>query len=307
MKNPITVLWVGGGQDSIAILYKIAHDSAFKQRYVGNSELVAIMSDTGDEYPETYDYLNRVLIPFCKAADIEFHFITKELGFHGKNWQSLEAQMLANDNIFSVALPKSCTDNLKIKVCYNFLEDYIKKKYGYVGERKRAFYEYYFNFGKMNVIIGFAKGEESRMAVPKQYELFPSFVKDKRAVYIQKNINVLYPLIDLGMNRAACQNFIKSINQEVPMPSNCMLCPFQNEAEIVYLHRFYPDKFDFWIQREEAKLEKNTGSKKRNLGVKGDISLLDFLDKALTKYGHWTNEMLYNYKFSHGHCVKSKY
>lgn len=305
MDKPLVVLWVGGGQDSTALLYKFAFDSFFREKWLkDDAKLVAIMADTGDEYPETYEHVEFLKL-FCVEANIEFHFITPDMGFHGRTWQSLSHQMDLNSTIMSVAFPKSCTDNLKIKVCYNFLEDYLKKHYGYQGKRKRAFYEYRQQFGKLVSIIGFAKGEENRMAVNPQLDLFPEMLKDDRPVYMQKCVEHFYPLIAMLMDRFDCQDYIKSLGLEVPMPSNCMMCPFQNEAEVVYLHRFYPERWTIWVAKEKAKLLKNH-TKERNLGVKGEIPLEQFLQEALKKYGHWSDTQLKNYRMTHGHCVKSK-
>lgn len=48
-------------------------------------------------------------------------------------------------------------------------------------------------------------------------------------------------------------------------------------------------------------------AKTRNLGVKGEKTLLEFHENAKLKYGHWGDEDLITYRNSHGHCVKSKY
>ena len=296
--KPTAVLWVGAGQDSTALLYKFCLDPVFREKYLGRSDLIAVMSDTGNEYPDTYlqvEYLKG----FCKRYDLPFYFITNQRGFHGKTWQTLTAQMDLNANIFSVALPKTCTDNLKIKVCDNFLEDFIKKKYGFEGDKKKAFYQYQEKFGERLVcMIGLARGEESRQLVDDK--------SDKRPKWKQRNIETRYPLIDLGMDRQDCQNYINSLSLRLPFPSCCMFCPFQNEPEILYLFRFFPHKFQEWKIREAAKLEKHKG-KEKNLGVKGKLTLEEYLKEAIKKYGDWTDKQLIDYKMSHGHCVKSKY
>jgi hypothetical protein len=303
--RPITVLFFGGGQDSTALLYLYLYNKHFKDRFIGDTKFVIIMSDTGNEFPETYlhvDYISTL----CKANEIPFFFIKPSMGYHGTTWQSLQYQMEKNNNIFSVGLPKSCTDNLKIKVCYNFLEDYIKLEYGFSGVRKKAYYQYFERFGKLRTIIGFAKGEESRRVCDSQLELFPEQVKDPRAVYIQKNIDHIYPLIEMKIDRDGCQDIIRQFGHTVPIPSNCMMCPFQNEAEIVYLERFYPKMWDYWVERESEKLHKNK-DRPRNLAVKGSLTLPQFLENAKVKYKHWTDDELKHYRNSHGHCVKSKY
>lgn len=313
MKNkPLTVLWFGGGQDSTALLYLYAYSQSFRDRYVGDSHFVVVMSDTGNEFPETYSHI-REIEKFCKIHQINFFFLRPEMGYHGRTWQSLQGQMERNDNIFSVALPKSCTDNLKIKVCYAFLEDYLKQIYGFDGKskkgklkRRQAYYQYFERFGKLRSLIGFAKGEESRCAEPAQLELFPDDIKDDRPKWMKRTVQHIYPLIEMKLDRAGCQDLIADYGHRVPIPSNCMMCPFQNEAEVVYLHRFHPKMWAYWVEREAAKLLKNV-AKTRNLGVKGEKMLLEFLENAKLKYDHWGDEDLIAYRNSHGHCVKSKY
>ena len=306
--KPLTVLWVGGGQDSTDLLYQHIYSKKFNNQYVGDSRFVAIMSDTGNEFPDTYQHVER-LQSFCESKGVEFYHITPNMGYHGKTWPSLQGQFERNNNIMGVGFPKSCTDNLKIKVCYNFLADYLRIQYGMDGVGKRVFYQYAEQFGKLRSLIGFAKGEESRCAVKPQIELFPELVKDARPVYMQKTIQHEYPLIEQRKDRAGCQEYIKSVGHDVPMPSNCMMCPFQNDAELVYLERFYPLMWAYWVKREQAKIDKFSGQQEsgRNMGVKGEKLLPVALLDAKKRYGHWTNEQLRHYKMSHGHCVKSKY
>ena len=305
--KPLTVLWVGGGQDSTDLLYQHVYNKAFNEQYVADSQFVAIMSDTGNEYPDTYAHVQK-LQGFCERNDVEFYHITPNMGYHGNTWHSLQAQYERNDNIMSVGFPKSCTDNLKIKVCYNFLGDYLRSQYEMDGKGKRVFYQYAEQFGKLRSLIGFAKGEESRCSQPAQLDLFPEMVKDARPVWMRKSIEHQYPLIAQRKDRAACQEYIRFVGHDVPMPSNCMMCPFQNDAELVYLERFHPIMWQYWVQREQAKIDKNAEKQagSRNLGVKGEKLLPEALVQAKLRYGHYSDAELRHYKMSHGHCVKSK-
>ncbi len=45
----------------------------------------------------------------------------------------------------------------------------------------------------------------------------------------------------------------------------------------------------------------------KNFGVWGTKLLPEVLKEAEEKFGHWSIEALTDYKFSHGHCVMSKY
>lgn len=136
-QRKLTVLSMGLGQDSTAILLKIIHDRDFREKYAPN-DLLVVFADTGNEHPFTYSYRDRVIMPLCKKHDIEYVSIVPDMGFHGKNWGSLEEQWEANSTIGSVAYPKTCTHRLKLNPQYNFVEKWISKRYTLPYGRKKA-------------------------------------------------------------------------------------------------------------------------------------------------------------------------
>ena|GEM_PF-452357 len=325
--RPVRVLFFGGGQDSTALLYLYVYSQPFRDQFCPDAHLLVIMADTGDEYRQTYQHVATVR-EFCQRHGIEFHLITPDMGYHGRTWPSLLAQMERNDTIMSVAFPKSCTDNLKIKVCYSFLADWLRQAYGFKSKGHRVYYEYAHFYGKLVSWIGFAAGEEVRVkrnkapkdssadsiGTPATLTLFADCGAASDAVtqrtdiprYRSRCVVHRYPLIELGMSRLACQQYIAQTGMAVPPPSNCQMCPFQNQAEIVLLFRTDLPTWNRWVEREAAKLAKNA-HKPVNLGVKGKLTLPQYLAEALLKYGAWTIEQLTEYRFSHGHCVLSSY
>ena len=315
LTKPTTVLFVGGGQDSVALLLKYYYDAAFRRQFV-QGHFVCIMADTGNEFPKTMAYVAS-LQHWCQQVGIEFYLISSDMGYHGRTWQSLMHQMEKNNTIMGVGFQKSCTDQLKVQVCYRFLGDWLRQAYGFKAIGHKVYYEYKAHYGKLVSWIGFAAGEEKRIEkaiVQKPVvigETLPVFEQhskktDSIPVWRQVCVRHEYPLVHLGLNRAACQQVIASYGHQVPIPSNCMLCPFQSPAEIVYLYRAFPSTWSYWVEREQAKLVKFK-DKKTNLGVKGKLTLTEFLQKALITYGDWSLEELESYRFSHGHCVMSRY
>lgn len=294
-QKPLTVLSFGGGQDSTALLYKYVFDADFRAKYAPGNFLV-VMADTRDEHPETNSHVANIRL-FCAQHNIEFVFITPSMGYHGGKWQGYREFLRATNTCGSKAFRKTCTDNLKLKPIYRFLEVFISKNYGTPCGRKQAFYAYAAQHGKLNVIIGIAKGEESRVGAP----------LDKWA---QRTTERLYPLIDLAMDRQACQDYISSVGMPVPPPSNCMLCPFMSDIELLWLYRFYPQHYAEWVQLEQNKIDRFRAeglADDKNLGVWGRKTLPVVLKTAQEKYGHMSDAQLHEYKMSHGHCVKSKY
>ncbi len=151
-------------------------------------------------------------------------------------------------------------------------------------------------------MVGIAAGEESRIPDAAAIE------KQEKAEPWWKTIERVYPLVDLGWDRQACQDYMRDLGVEIPLPSNCMRCPYMSDVELVWLHRFHQEKFDEWCDLEDAKIAAQEGSGKKNHGVwNSGKRLREVLKGALEKYGSWSDEQLQEYKMSHGHCVKSRY
>jgi hypothetical protein len=157
------------------------------------------------------------------------------------------------------------------------------------------------NHGKIDMLIGIAKGEETRID--------QSGKANNLGHWFKRTIRRRYPLVDIGWDRQECQDRIKKYDvMPVPQPSNCMLCPWMSEIELLWLFRFYPDDYHEWVVLEAAKLKKFAAKGPKNVGVFGDQRTLpEVLEIAIEKYGDWTNARLSEYKMSHGHCVMSKY
>jgi hypothetical protein len=300
MNPQLTVLSFGGGQDSTALLYLYAFREGFREKYAPGDFLV-LMSDTGDEHPETYQHV-RATQAFCKSHGIEFAFLYAGDDYHEQTWPDLRSFYRRTNTVGSKAFPKTCTDKLKIGPIYRFLNGWVARKYGLpeTGGRwrgKLGLVSYAHQYGKIHMLIGIAKTEEQRIKA----------ATDGLPVWMNYSIQRRYPLVDLGMDRAACQRFITALGKPVPPPSNCMLCPYMSEIELLWLYRFHPADYHQWVEIEQAKLAANQHQGVKNLGVWGTKTLPMVMQQAQTKYGHMTDAELQDYKMSHGHCVKSKY
>lgn len=314
----LTLLSFGGGQDSWAILYKMITDSKFRKDYAPN-DLVVVMSDTGNEHPYTYK-ANLEAKKLCEKNNIPFYFLKAGDKYHTAGWTDLKSNMRRNRTILAAWGVKSCTASLKIAPIDKFMYEYMSNLYGYTYQwgkpigKNWQMYESQMR-SKARVIIGFAKNEETRVLnTLKMTRFLPKWK--------QKYVQFCYPLIEQGWDRAAAQKIIKENHPYLIPPSNCMICFFQSNEEIVWLERNYPDEFAEWVELENSKLtaEKWLSSKK-NMGVYGNITLTQkleqaknsinesWLDGALAhkKIGEWTDDELWEYKLSHGHCVKSVY
>jgi 3'-phosphoadenosine 5'-phosphosulfate sulfotransferase (PAPS reductase)/FAD synthetase len=293
------VLSDGAGQDSWTILLKLAFDPAFRQAYAPG-DLVVVHSDTGNEHPETYEHVKRVEA-FCQEQGIEYHNLTADKGFHRGNWVSLQSFYEAKNAIGSKAYPKTCTDNLKIQPIYRWLNKWVQARY-FPGreellDRKLALYEFQARHGKISVLIGIA-ADEAAKRVGKR----PDAAKWQRV-----NILKAYPLVDIGYDRQMCQDYIKSVGQPLPPPSNCIFCPFKSDIEILWTYLALPAEFAHWVRLEANKIAANAGRTANNLGVCGKKLLPQVLAEAQVKYAHMTFAEINDYRMSHGHCVASAY
>lgn len=313
MKNQITFQSYGGGQDSWAILLKLTNDKEFRKKYAPG-KLVVAMVDTKNEHKETYESLNDA-VRVCRENNIPFFLLDPKDGYHTKAWGGGLLEFYRKYNaIGSKCFPKQCSEQLKIRPFWKWVDSFLHKNYK-VGKKnkngdlkKTALKEFVKLNGKVNVLIGIGREEETR--VKKSI---------KEPLWFQNSVNKVYPLLEEGMNRQDCQDYAISVGEEVPIPSNCIVCPYMNEVELLYLYRLHNDSYEEWVDLEAAKIKahayngdptKTMNSKGEivdNMGVWGKMLLPEKMEEIHQKYGHMTNDQLREYRMSHGHCVKSSY
>lgn len=313
----LTVLSYGAGQDSTTLLRLYLHREKFRTDYAPGDFLV-LMSDTGNEHPETYQHVQET-VALCADHGIEFHLIGEAAGCHSAAWPSLTGAWARKDLVGSKAFPKTCSDNLKIRPLYKFLNGWVGRKYGFTGadaadHGKQALVNYTERWGRIQVLIGIAKGEEKRVKKADDGRVgqlplpFGPVKRTHQPGWLSRCIQRLYPLIDLGLDRAGCQAFLREVGASVPLPSNCMFCPFASEVELLWLSLAYPERLAEWEGFERRKLEVNAAQGQRNLTVWGNQEPLGaVLARARVKYADWSQERLFAYRMSHGHCTMSKF
>ena len=187
----LTILSFGAGQDSTALFIKAAFDVSFRNQFE-IEDFAVVMSDTGNEHDETYAHLV-VMMKLAKKLNIPFFLLSGDLdrtsrdlnmspleaidlgvvtGYHTEAWKGLEENWARLSNVGSVAYPKTCTGNLKIDPIYRFLEQYVGDRYDLPKARKgasgrwspkKAIPTFAEKYGKIQVMIGIARGEENRV------------------------------------------------------------------------------------------------------------------------------------------------
>jgi len=299
--NDLTIISHGMGTDTCTIMELFLLDSKkagkpMHKKYI-KGEVLVIFSDLRVEYPETYKWIKRQE-EICKKLGWTFIRLTPEMGYHPNLVHSTVMAKSIRDwwyNSFAIASvaggqqKKICTFRWKISPIWDFVsamldQAYFEESYNHASNRKRAITEYgKQSKKKINLIIGFTKGEEKRIDAAKKKEKEDSKNKNAYEAYIKR----FFPLKDKGMTRQDCIDFFReTLKKEPPRPSNCMYCHYQSEAEVLHLSRKYPKIFADWKKLEKRKikdtLEKGKDPEK-NYGVKGKYTMTKFLEKAKNK------------------------
>lgn len=214
-EKKLVILAYGGGQDSQAILSRLIFDLDFRDKYLphGFESLLVLFANTSSEFDYTYTYIERVTRVLCEEYGIKFVSIDPHMGYHNPNWTSLREQWHhGTPSIGSLAYGRfsNCTHNLKLTPQYRYIEDYLENNYDIdAGTRKKNFTSFAKKYSEVTFLIGFSKNEEGRIFN----------VEAETLVWKKESIFTRYPLIDIGMTRTDCQEYIRSVGLEVPMPS----------------------------------------------------------------------------------------
>lgn len=71
-----------------------------------------------------------------------------------------------------------------------------------------------------------------------------------------------FPLLEMGMSRTDCENWLQDHNYPIPMKSACVMCPFRSNEEWALLKRKDPEGFDRAISFDET-IRSNTKLNRR--------------------------------------------
>lgn len=235
----------GGGVQSTAALILSANEKI--------DFPIHVFANTGNdsEHPDTLAYVRDVLVPYAAEAGIEF--VETQKRRQGK----YEKQTLV-EHIYrtkrSIPIParlpsgapgnRNCTVDFKIRVIDKWIAE---------------------NDGKgqhIEVGLGITTDEIHR-AKSRPIENVRGFTKQ-----------VVYPLIDMRLSRADCQNMIRQEGLPVPPKSSCFFCPFHSRDYWIRLREQRPKLFGKAVEIEEhinAKRRHFTGE---DAGIRLHYSLL---------------------------------
>ena len=171
-----------------------------------------IFADTGDELPETYEYIEKYLKPFCEEHNA--NWITVR---HPKYDSLMDWSM--DKKILPMRSTRQCTKEFKVFPIQRFVRKH--------GARIRD---------PCIMDIGFSIDESHRLG------------NDKHTPkYIKKN----YPLLDDKLSRKDCEKIITDFGWPIPAKSGCDFCPFKRWSEFKKLWQERPERFKEVVAMEK--------------------------------------------------------
>ena len=271
---PLTTISYGGGVQSTAMLVLAA------QGRLGYDIDAALFANVGDdsEHPATLEYVRNVAIPWAAERGITVHQL-KRTRKTGVQFDGLHGHIMNHDDdstlrepipvrgVNGAPLSRSCTRDWKVGTVGKWLKANGASK-----------------SDPATVCIGISTDEITR-------------VSNKRAMPYE---NPVYPLIDLGLDRSACQTVIADAGLPVPPKSSCYFCPFHRPQTWAEMRRDEPELF--W---KSADLEATLIARRKTLG-KDPVYLTRFA-KPLAEAIPEAQDMLPGFEMPGGEGCDSGY
>ena len=154
-----------------------------------------VFSDTGDEKPETYDYLYTYILPFVKEKNIKF-VVVKNNKYISLYDYCMQHKQVPMRNF------RWCTDKFKKQPLNRFIKS--------LGATKQ---------NPVIKALGISLDESHRVNEFEAQSTEPKYVK------------LEYPLLDRKITRDQCKEIFKSQGFPVPVKSGCWYCPFAKKEE----------------------------------------------------------------------------
>ncbi|HKT21541.1 MAG TPA: phosphoadenosine phosphosulfate reductase family protein [Nitrososphaerales archaeon] len=200
----------GGGVQTVALL--LMHEELKVDE--------AIFADTGNEWPETYEYMEQRVVPYAKEHGLQFTVLRQPVAIGDKAVLTLE-EYCKERHMTPSRKNRWCTERFKVKR----IKSYVKS----VGYPRDA-----------RALIGISFDELERM-----------HRSHSRAYEFE------YPLVDRRMTRKDCLKVVLDHGWPAPHKSACFYCPYQKLESWKELYNKHPDLFKRARALEEG--QQNTG------------------------------------------------
>lgn len=242
------ILSLGAGVQSSCLALMAEHN------LVTPKPSFAVFADTQAEPQAVYDYIEylekQLSYPIYKvtAGNLEDEAITiKKATDQSKMYKEGEEYSIIQIPVFgkmpngkiTAAIGRKCTRDYKIRPIQRF----IKKQLNINTYLRK-------NKGVVTTWIGISTDEVARMK--------PS--------HLQWIIHK-HPLIDMGMSRQDCIQWLKENNYKEPVRSACYFCPFHGRDDWDYLKTNHPKEFEKAVQFDRELRETSKKYKGRKMEV----------------------------------------
>ena len=221
----LTVISYGGGVQSTALV-ALAATGQLEER-LGLKVDAALFSNVGDdsEHPSTLRYVRDVAIPWAAARGLPVHELHRVM--RGGESRTLWEDLMRDSRTIKIPVRmangapgnRNCTNVYKVQVVGKWL-----KENGASADNPAT------------VLIGISTDEIQR-------------INAKRAEPYERPV---YPLIDLRLDRSACENVIRDAGLIVPGKSSCFFCPFHRLLMWSEMRRDEPELFAKACQLEDT-------------------------------------------------------
>lgn len=175
-------------------------------------EFEAVFSDTGCEWPETYEYLH-----FLEEEGYEFTWLQPEVS----GTKTLYDLMEKHNSLPSWGR-RFCTSRWKQRPIDRYVISQARNTSPAPSLEKPC-----------TVYMGYDAGERQR------------HLKDRKGIHFE------FPLRERGIGRNGCKKIIQDHGLPVPRRSGCWLCPFQRLTGWIRLKVKYPDLFQKAVALED--------------------------------------------------------
>lgn len=245
MTEPLRVLSLGGGVQSTTLALMAAAGE------LETTPAAAIFADTGWEPPEVYEHLRLLAerLPFpvhvVTAGNILEGIYALE-NTTGGRYAAIPWFVLNPDGSKGIGR-RQCTSEYK-------LGPIMRKVRELMGVGRRGLLP----AGAVEVWIGISTDEAARM-------------KDARQRYMVNR----WPLIERGMSRQDCKDWLVANGHVIPHRSACIGCPFHSNAEWRQMRVERPDLFAHACEVDAALREGNARGARREFMHPARVPLAD--------------------------------
>ena len=219
------ILACGIGVQTSAMLFKFYKDYDY-----------IVFSDTGDEKPESYEYLKNYILPFVQKNSINFVVVKNSKYLSLYDYCMIHKQIPMRNF-------RWCTDKFKRQPINKFCKS--------IGATKK---------NPVTKCLGISLDESERVNEFSANNKEPKYIK------------LEYPLLDLKLTRQDCEKIILDAGFPVPVKSGCWYCPYAKKEEFRRLKIDRPDLFEKIVIMEEN----NNGFPERKLKYSKSFRELDF-------------------------------